>query len=54
MATQTHTHQQAPAEHLAIVLGALADLGVSNPRPAPQRSLAYVPRQLRQEGAHHG
>jgi hypothetical protein len=53
MAAQ-HTHQQPPAaEHLAIVLGALQDLGI-DARPAPQRSLAYVPRQLRQEGAHHG
>jgi hypothetical protein len=46
MATQTHPQDRA-AEHLAIVLGALQDLGVPAPRPAPRRSLAFVPRQLR-------
>jgi hypothetical protein len=53
MATQ-HTHQQILPEPLIIVLGALADIGISSPRPAPGASLAFIPRQLRQEGARHG
>jgi hypothetical protein len=46
--TNTLVSLDHAAERLAIVLGALRDIGVSTPRPAPRASLAFVPRQIRE------
>ena len=49
MAPQTHAPvNQDRALHWEIVAGALRDIGVSTPRPAPRASLAFVPRQIRE------